>query len=185
VSEKNVFSGEPSSKQMDPVFAERLWPLYQKTGGNAAEVLRQAKDVKVVISKPTLDKLIKNFGFKEKLAQAQKNHFSASVDHTGELTSLLAEVTGHKNRLQKAIEESPNDLQAHRLYGDYIGKILEIRRQLILAKQVDKNQLVIDALKETIQFMMDNGLSEPAETVGEHLETIIERIKARWDSKQK
>ena len=179
---KNVFKGEPASKHKDKAYAEKLWPLYQDCGGNAAETLRRAEEAGIEISKPTLDKLIKFFGFKEKLAQAQKNHFAASNDHSGELTSLLVEVTGLKNAVKVVLDASPNDMKAHARYGSYIGQILEIRKQMILAKAVDKNQLVIDVLKATIGYMRDCGLTAAVETVGDNLEHIVNRVKIEWDS---
>ncbi len=171
---------EPTARYNDSALAERLWPVYLATGGNASETRRRAAAAGIRISKPTLDKLIDWFGFRDRLASAQQSQFSAAVDHSGELEALLAEITQRKTGVQKSLEASPDDLKLHRLYGDYIGKILEVRRQMIAARQVDREQLMIEAIKAVVRYLSDRGHEAAAAFIGEHLEPIAAEIKERW-----
>ena len=79
---------------------------------------------------------------------------------------------------------APLDYQLHRIYGVYIGQILEVRKTIIAAQAVDKDQLLIDALKTTAVELLNSGHADAAQWFGDNLETIAETVKEKWQAKK-
>lgn len=177
------FMGSQQNKSMSSDLAERLWPQYQACGGNLSKVLTWAKAQKINISKPTLDRLAKNFGWKDKLSSVARNRFSAVVDTTGDLSSLLAEVVTRKNDAQKILETTPEDFAAHKLYGEYLGRILDIRKSIAQEKFLDRDQLLLDVLKEVVNYLVEHDQSQAVEFINENLEDLAYRVKEKCLSK--
>lgn len=177
------FMGGQQNKSMSTDLAEQLWPQYQAFGGNLSKVLIWAKAQGIIISKPTLDRMARNFGWKDKLSAAAKNKFSAAVDTTGELQSLLAEVVARKNDAQKILETSPEDYGAHKLYGEYLGRILDIRKSIAQEKFLDRDQLLLDVLKAVVNYLVEHEQSVAVEFINEHLEDLAYRVKEKCLSK--
>ena len=100
------------------------------------------------------------------------------------LQQLMAEMLDAKQAVQGILKVSPEDIQLHRIHGMYTGHILDIRKTLIQEQAVDRDQLLIDALRGVVNFLLQKGEGESARIIGDHLEAIEDKVKLSWqDSK--
>ena len=100
------------------------------------------------------------------------------------LLQLMAEMVDAKQAVQAVLQTSPEDIQLHRIHGMYTGHILDIRKTMMQEQAVDRDQLLIDALKGVVAFLIQQGDREAAQNIGEHLEEIGNKVKSLWqDSK--
>lgn len=180
MNEQDGFMGSQTNKAMDAKIAELLWPEYLRTGGNVKAVTEFAVEKGIEISRPTVKRMEGNFGWQEQLKNARKNSFVASVDHGSEIAGLLREVTDQKNAIKNLLKESPTDLKLHGIYGNYIARITVLRDSAIAAKQINKDTLLGDFLKTTVDYLVDNRQPEFAEFLGDNLESIAEEVKGKW-----
>ncbi|NIQ04059.1 MAG: hypothetical protein GWM98_29885, partial [Nitrospinaceae bacterium] len=100
------------------------------------------------------------------------------------LLQLMQEVTEAKQAVQAALQLAPEDVQLHRIHGMYTGHILDIRKAALQETAADRDQLLIDALKGVVSFLIQHGEATAAQFVGEHLEEIGNRIKLTWQDTQ-
>lgn len=134
------------------------------------------------ISRPTLNKLIDYFDFnseREKHIKAQVNK-GVVKNPESEIHELLTEVTEQKNAVHKMIVDCPADIDAHKLYGDYIGQIINIKKQIIAARQVNKDLLLANALTAVVSVLLEQGQKEAAEAVEQNLENINNQVNEKW-----
>ncbi|MDH5762745.1 MAG: hypothetical protein OEZ51_07180 [Nitrospinota bacterium] len=100
------------------------------------------------------------------------------------LLQLMEEMTEAKQAVQAVLKTSPEDIQLHRIHGMYTGHILDIRKTMLQEAAVDREQLLLDALKGVVTFLIQQGEDAAAQCIGEHLETIGTQVKLSWqDSK--
>ena len=100
------------------------------------------------------------------------------------LLQLMEEMVAAKQAVQDVLKISPEDVQLHRIHGMYTGHILDIRKTILQEQAVDRDQLLIDALKGVVNFLIQKGEGESAQFIGDHLEEIGSKVKAFWqDSK--
>jgi hypothetical protein len=100
------------------------------------------------------------------------------------LLKLLEEMMASKQAVQNVLKTSPEDIQLHRIHGMYTGHILDIRKTMMQEAAVDRDQLLIDALKGVVSFLLQNGEGKSAWFIGENLEEIGNKVKEYWlDSK--
>ena len=100
------------------------------------------------------------------------------------LLQLMEEMVAAKQAVQDVLKISPEDIQLHRIHGMYTGHILDIRKTILQEQAVDRDQLLIDALKGVVNFLLQKGEGESAQFIGDHLEEIGNKVKTFWqDSK--
>jgi hypothetical protein len=100
------------------------------------------------------------------------------------LQQLMAEMVDAKQAVQDVLKVSPEDIQLHRIHGMYTGHILDIRKTMMQEQAVDRDQLLIDALKGVVNFLLQKREMESARFIGDHLEEIGNKVKTFWqDSK--
>jgi hypothetical protein len=100
------------------------------------------------------------------------------------LHQLMEEMVSAKQAVQDVLKISPEDIQLHRIHGMYTGHILDIRKTMMQEAAVDRDQLLIDALKGVVTFLIQQGEGESAQFIGDHLEEIGNKVKTTWqDSK--
>jgi hypothetical protein len=96
----------------------------------------------------------------------------------------MEEMLDAKQAVQKVLKVSPEDIQLHRIHGMYTGHILDIRKTMMQEQTVDRDQLLIDALRTVVNFLLQKGEGESARFIGDHLEEIGNKVKTFWqDSK--
>lgn len=167
-------------KYNDAELAAKLWPVYLQHGTVEA-VYRHCQKTGEKISVPTLHKMADHFGWQQKRNDAAKASFSGAIDQTGELESMLADLVGLKGDIQAALKKSSLDVKLHGIYGSYIGQILALRKLMLDEKKVDRDRLLIDALKAVVNWLMENGFAGAARRVADNLETIEGKIRDQWD----
>jgi hypothetical protein len=180
LNKEDGFMGSQTNKAMDASIAELLWPEYLRTGGNVKAVTVYAKSEGIKISRPTVKQMEENFDWMGQLKIVRKNSFVASVDHGSEIAGLLKEITEQKNAIKKLLKASPTDLKLHGQYGDYIAQIVSLQKQMIAAKQINKEALLGDAMNATVSLLIDMGHNELAEVLADNLETIADKVKEKW-----
>ena len=100
------------------------------------------------------------------------------------LLQLMEEMLASKQAVQDILKISPEDIQLHRIHGMYTGHILDIRKTMMQEAAVDRDQLLIDALKGVVNFLLQKGEGKSAWFIGENLEEIGNKVKEFWqDSK--
>ena len=100
------------------------------------------------------------------------------------LLQLMEEMVDAKQAVQAVLKISPEDIQLHRIHGMYTGHILDIRKTMMQEQAVDRDQLLIDALKGVVNFLLQKGEGVSAQFIGDHLEEIGNKVKEFWqDSK--
>jgi len=100
------------------------------------------------------------------------------------LLQLMEEMLASKQAVQDVLKISPEDIQLHRIHGMYTGHILDIRKTMMQEAAVDRDQLLIDALKGVVNFLLQKGEGKSAWFIGENLEEIGNKVKEFWqDSK--
>ena len=92
----------------------------------------------------------------------------------------MAEMVEAKQAVQDVLKISPEDIQLHRIHGMYTGHILDIRKTMMQERAVDREQLLIDALKGVVNFLLQKGEGESAQFIGDHLEEIGDKVKLFW-----
>jgi hypothetical protein len=96
----------------------------------------------------------------------------------------MEEMVDAKKAVQGVLKISPEDIQLHRIHGMYTGHILDIRKTMMQEQAVDLDQLLIDALKGVVNFLLEKGEGKSAWFIGENLEEIGNKVKIFWqDSK--
>lgn len=175
--------GENLPKTQDAQLAQKLWPEYLRTGGNCKAVSEWSQEHGCYLSRTSIARMAEYFGWLEKLQEAQRITFTNVTGQASDLSQLLNEVTEQKNAMHKIIVASPGDKESHKLYGDYIGQIMNIRKLMIAAKQVDKDQLLLDALNGIVEHFKKCGELESAQSLMENLESIAEKVKEKWQLK--
>jgi len=85
-----------------------------------------------------------------------------------------------KQAVQDVLKISPEDIQLHRIHGMYTGHILDIRKTMMQEQAVDRDQLLIDALKGVVNFLLHKGEAKSAGFIGENLEEIGNKVKESW-----
>ena len=104
--------------------------------------------------------------------------------HDAALLQLMEEMVDAKQAVQAVLKISPEDIQLHRIHGMYTGHILDIRKTMMQEQAVDRDQLLIDALKGVVNFLLHKGEAESAQFIGDNLEAIGNKVKEFWqDSK--
>lgn len=97
-----------------------------------------------------------------------------------DLQTLLRESVSLKRKLQKQLRIAPDNLGLHRVYCMYVRRILEIQRTLMQCRAIDRESLLIAALKCVVLTLLEKGEAEAAATIGNHLEDIGEKVRAKW-----
>ena len=163
----------------DADLAAKLWPVYLKHGTVEA-VHDHCLQEEIRISKPTLHKMVKHFGWEKKRSEASKASFAGAIDQSGELETILADLTKLKNDVHNSLSSSPNDVKLHGIYGNYIGQILAIRKSMMDEKKVDRDRLLIDVLKAVVNHLVAQGLSDAANDISNNLEYLADKVKESW-----
>ena len=145
----------PDAKYRDQDLAERLYPVYEKNGTIEAVYDHCCKNG-IPITKPTLGKMADYFFWKEKRDKAIKKKFSLNPDSGDPLFDLLIEVASAKDNVKKILETSGSDLNAHRIFGQYVGQMLDI------LKEINKRNKQQDAVKAVDKAQKSGGLTPGA-----------------------
>jgi hypothetical protein len=96
----------------------------------------------------------------------------------------MEEMVAAKQAVQDVLKISPEDIQLHLIHGMYTGHILDIRKTMMQERAVDRDQLLIDALRGVVNFLLQKGEGESSQFIGDHLEEIGNKVKTFWqDSK--
>jgi len=96
----------------------------------------------------------------------------------------MEEMLDAKQAVQDVLKLSPEDIQLHRIHGMYTGHTLDIRKTMMQEQAVDRDRLLIDALRGVVHFLIEKGEGESARFIGDHLEEIGNKVKSFWqDSK--
>ena len=104
--------------------------------------------------------------------------------HDAPLQQLIEEMLAAKQAVQDILKISPEDIQLHRIHGMYTGHILDIRKTMMQEAAVDRDQLLIDAIKGVVNFLLHKGEGKSAWFIGDNLEEIGNKVKEFWqDSK--
>ena len=85
-----------------------------------------------------------------------------------------------KQAVHDVFKNSPEDIQLHRIHGMYTGHILDIRKTILQEQAVDRDQLLIDALRGVVKFLLHKGEAESAQFIGDNLEEIGSEVKSFW-----
>jgi len=96
------------------------------------------------------------------------------------IEKLLKEAIACKRIIRKKLKTDPDNLSAHRMYCAYVRRILEIQKTMIQARLIDRESLLISALKCVVQTLIEKGESQTAEVVGHYLEDIGEKVRTQW-----
>ena len=113
-----------------------------------------------------------------------KQRSTSSLSGEEALQQLMEEMVTAKQAVQDVLKISPEDIQLHRIHGMYTGHILDIRKTIMQEQAVDRDQLLIDALKGVVNFLLQKEEGESARFIGDHLEEIGNKVKEFWqDSK--
>lgn len=100
----------------------------------------------------------------------------ATLDY---LKQLLEEVEQSKQvAFNKISEEASKD--DHRIYGMYVGQVLDIRKEMIKTTATDKQRMVIDALMGVADYFFSKEKPECARLLNEHQAGIVKIILDRW-----
>lgn len=100
------------------------------------------------------------------------------------LELLLKETSEDRKTIAAVLKCSPEDIDLHRLNGMYLNHILNIRKAMLQEKALDREQLLIDALKSVVTFLIEHQEVQAARFIGDHLEEIGLKVKSHWqDSK--
>ncbi len=100
------------------------------------------------------------------------------------LERLLQETSEDRTAIAAVLKMSPEDMDLHRLNNMYLSQILNIRKAMLQEKALDREQLLIDALKTVVHFLIEHREVQAARFIGEHLEEIGLKVKSHWqDSK--
>lgn len=100
------------------------------------------------------------------------------------LELLLQETSEDRKAIAAVLKSSPEDMDLHRLNNMYLSQILNIRKAMLQEKALDREQLLIDALKTVVHFLIEHREVQAARFIGEHLEEIGLKVKSHWqDSK--
>ncbi|MCA9482948.1 MAG: hypothetical protein KC553_04385 [Nitrospina sp.] len=74
----------------------------------------------------------------------------------------------------------PEELSAHRVNVMYVDRILDILKARQLHRSLDRDRLLIESLQTVVQFLVEKGETDCARVLGEHLETLGNRVKRIW-----
>lgn len=100
------------------------------------------------------------------------------------LELLLKETSEDRKTIAAVLKCSPEDIDLHRLNGMYLNHILSIRKAMLQEKALDREQLLIDALKSVVTFLIEHQEVQAARFIDDHLEEIGLKVKTHWqDSK--
>jgi hypothetical protein len=100
------------------------------------------------------------------------------------IEKLFREVETCKRIIKKKLKNDPDNLSAHRMYCAYVRSILEIQKTMIQARLTDRESLLLAALKSVVQTLIEKGETQSAETVGNYLEDIGEKVRTQWQEPQ-
>jgi hypothetical protein len=92
----------------------------------------------------------------------------------------MEEVNQAKKDFQEILEADPENKDFHRIYGMYVGQILDVYKEILKHRAIDKDRLLLDALHGIVGYLMDIGENTAAGLIGLHLEEIGETIKGKW-----
>ena len=96
--------------------------------------------------------------------------------------ALLEEVIEAKDAARRLVTLEPENKEFHRFYGMYLGQALDIRKEIRKARDVDRDRLLLDALRAVGCFFQERGDTAAAQTVADHLETIAEAVLRQWET---
>ena len=97
---------------------------------------------------------------------------------------ILWETINEQQTISRILKSCPEDAALHRVNTMYLGKILDIRKAIIQERALDKDQLLLDALKSVVDFLIEKREVSSARFIGDHLEEIGLKVKSNWkDSK--
>ena len=96
------------------------------------------------------------------------------------LQDLMEEVNQTKKDFQAILESDPENKDFHKIYGMYVGQILDVYKEILKHRVIDKDRLLIDALRCVVNYLMCIKENQAAELIGRHLEEIGEKIKDQW-----
>jgi len=113
------------------------------------------------------------------MSKAQKN-LNDRGKTKNDIEKLLREVKTCKRIIRKKLKTDPDNLGAHRMYCAYVRGILEIQKTMIQAQLIDQESLLLTALKSVVLTLIEKGESEAAETVGNYLEEMGEKVRSQW-----
>ncbi len=173
-------------KYSDLELAQLLWPVYLDTG-NLEKVLAHAKKLKDSgeisegISKPTLLKMKDHFGWEAEREQALKSQFKGTLDQSGDLESMLVDLTTIKNSLGEKVQGSI-DKDLHQIYGQHVAQILKIKDMLKKEQGLDKAGLLVKSFQVVVKFLTESGQEQAAEILADSLEFLAKRVEAEWQS---
>ena len=107
----------------------------------------------------------------------KKLHEATSLEN---LVGLISELEANKERVQKLIQQFPEDLKNHRVFCAYAGKINDILKLKIQTEKVDPFHLLSETLQTVAIFLAENEEVSAAHYIGDHVEEIEEKILQQW-----
>lgn len=100
------------------------------------------------------------------------------------LLDILRETIKEQRAIGRILKSCPDDAALHRVNTMYLGKILDIRKAINQERAMDKDQLLLDALRSVVEFLIEKKEISSARFIGDHLEEIGMKVKLNWkDSK--
>jgi hypothetical protein len=171
----------PYLRYQDPDLAEQLWPVYLRTGAVSA-AHRHAKEQGMRLGLQTVSRMAYHHDWAGKREQQLRLQFDVHTHSPAmALAELLNEVQTQKVRIQEKLRENPESANLHRIYKHYVGKVLAIHKQLAQTQAVDKERLLLAALKTVGNFFLREGRKDSAQFLSDRLEQIAEEILKTWD----
>ncbi|MFQ5482900.1 MAG: hypothetical protein ACE5ER_09085 [Nitrospinaceae bacterium] len=89
-------------------------------------------------------------------------------------------------RARKSVEDrlpAVEDAEAarwHRVNAMYVDRILDVLKAQERERELDHDQLLVEALYAVVRFLIEQGQTECAQVLGDHLEEIGYMVKEHW-----
>lgn len=96
------------------------------------------------------------------------------------LHALWEEVSEAKDLVRVLIETNPEDKDFHKIFGMYLGKILDLRKEMVKAATLNPDRLLLDALGTVVDFFLEQDQLDAAKFLGPNLKDIAVRIRETW-----
>lgn len=96
------------------------------------------------------------------------------------LVELGEEINRAKEGILELIHTCPENLQAHRVYCSYVGKILDLHKTRAQTRVLEPERILVDTLKCVVLTLIEKSETDAAEVVGRFLEDIEVKVRERW-----
>ena len=98
------------------------------------------------------------------------------------LLHIFREAVTQQQGISGILKSCPDDVPLHKLNTIYMGKILDIRKAINQERAMDKDQLLLDAFRAVVEFLIEKEELACANFIGDHLEDIEMKVKTKWEN---